>query len=231
MTDGETAALGAATAARDPHGGPARARSGVPPDEEFQAADGGLTALVTSAAAGDSAAWNALVERYAPLVHATCRRWRLDTADVADVSQTVWLRLVENLGRLREPQALPGWLRTTTVRECTRLYHARQRERPDDLVGQLAHSPADESDPVDGRLIDDERNAALRAALTELPERCQRLLGLLMRDPPTSYTDISARLDMPCGAIGPTRARCLDRLRNSPTLRALLADADPGDGP
>lgn len=222
MTDGDTAALLAGAAART--------RTGAPPDEEFQASDGGLTALVTSAAAGDTRAWNALVERYAPLVHATCRRWRLDTADAADVSQTVWLRLVENLGRLREPQALPGWLRTTTVRECTRLYHARRRERPDDLAGYLDRSPDDGSGPVDERLIDDERDAALRAALAELPERCQRLLGLLMRDPPTPYTDISAQLGMPCGAIGPNRARCLNRLRRSPTLRALLADADPGDG-
>ena len=223
MTDGDTAALVTATTAAALPG----RHPGAPAGEPL---DGGLSALVTAAAAGDAKAWNTLVERYAPVVYATCRRWRLDTADAADVSQTVWLRLVENLGRLREPQALPGWLKTTTVRECTRLYHARQRERPDDLAGYLAHSPADESDPVDGRLIDDERDAALRAAVTELPERCQRLLGLLMRDPPASYTDISARLGMPCGAIGPTRARCLDRLRGSPTLQALLTDADPGDG-
>lgn len=229
MTDGDTAAFGAAAAARGPNG--IRSRTGLPPDEDFQASDGGLTALVTSAAAGDRSAWNALVERYAPLVHATCRRWRLDPADVADVSQTVWLRLVENLGRLREPQALPGWLRTTTARECNRLYHARRRERPDDLGAYLARSPAEESGPVDERLLTDERHAALRAAVTELPERCQRLLGLLMRDPPTSYTDISARLGMPCGAIGPNRARCLDRLRRSPSLRALLTDADPDPGP
>jgi len=214
-----------------PIAGPAHARSGRPPDETFEAADGGLTALVTSAAAGDTRAWNALVERYAPLVHATCRRWRLDDADVADVSQTVWLRLVENLGRLREPQALPGWLRTTTVRECTRLYHARRRERPDDLTVHLEHSPDDRSGPVDEGLLAAERNAALRAAFAELPERCQRLLGLLMRDPPAAYTDITARLGMPGGAIGPNRARCLDRLRHSPTLRTLLAAAEPDGRP
>jgi DNA-directed RNA polymerase specialized sigma24 family protein len=84
---------------------------------------------------------------------------------------------------------------------------------------------------VDERLITAERNAALRAAFAELPERCQRLLGLLMRDPPTSYTDITARLGMPSGAIGPNRARCLDRLRASPTLRTLIAAADPGGRP
>ena len=216
MTDGDRAAL---MTAGDP-----------PPEETGRAADGGLTALVTAAAGGDTQAWNALVERYAPLVHATCRRWRLDDADAADVSQTVWLRLVENLGRLREPQALPGWLRTTTVRECTRLYHARQRERPDDLAVHLDHSADDGSGPVDERLITAERDAALRAAFAELPDRCQRLLGLLMRDPPTSYTDITARLGMPGGAIGPNRARCLDRLRNSPTFRTLIAPADPGGG-
>lgn len=186
--------------------------------------EGDPALLVSAAAAGDPAAWNALVDRYAALVHAVCRRWRLDAADTADVSQTVWLRLVENLGRLREPQALPGWLMTTTNRECTRIYHAHRRERPDEVVESLAQT-ADTDPALDGALLREERDAALRAALGELPERCRRLFDLLMADPPAAYADISDRLGMPCGAIGPTRARCLDRLRRTAAVRALLADA------
>ncbi|AEV85788.1 RNA polymerase sigma-H factor [Actinoplanes sp. SE50] len=197
-----------------------RPRAGLPPEP----AD--LVSLVTAAAAGDEAAWNALVARYASLVYATCRRWRLTEADAADVSQTVWLRLVENLSRLREPQALPGWLTTTTARECTRLYHCRQREHPEDVESRLARTPADDDGPVDRDLIAAERDAALRAAFAELPEHCRSLLGMLMRDEPVPYAEISTRLSMPCGAIGPTRSRCLDRLRRNPALRALLTDAE-----
>ncbi|GAA2560059.1 sigma-70 family RNA polymerase sigma factor [Winogradskya consettensis] len=188
-------------------------------------ADGDPTALVTAAAGGDTQAWNALVERYAPLVHATCRRWRLDAADAADVSQTVWLRLVENLPKLREPKALPGWLMTTAAHECTRFYRSRQRERPDDLTSLLDRTPADDTDPVDAGLIRDELHAAMRVAFAELPERCRTLFSLLMTDPPAAYTEISTRLAMPCGAIGPTRSRCLDRLRRSAALQTLIADA------
>jgi RNA polymerase sigma factor (sigma-70 family) len=185
--------------------------------------DGDLAALVAAAASGDAAAWDTLVRRYSSLVYAACRR-RLGPADAADVSQTVWLRLVENLGRLREPAALPGWLMTTATRECWRVQKDRRRERPDDLVETLAWAPADDEGPESG-LIRQERDAALRAAFDELPERCRNLLGLLVSDPPFSYADISAKLDMPCGAIGPSRARCLDRLRRTPTARALLAEA------
>ncbi|GIF16965.1 RNA polymerase sigma factor [Actinoplanes teichomyceticus] len=190
--------------------------------------EGDLATLVAAAAAGDTEAWNTLVSRYGPLVHATCRRWRLNDADAADVSQTVWLRLVENLDRLREPQALPGWLMTTATRECTRQYRAQQRERPDDPAVHLDRAPDDGAggDAVDGDLLRHERDAALRAAFAELPEHCRQLLGLLMRPQPIPYADISARLGMPCGAIGPNRARCLERLRRSPALRALLTDAD-----
>lgn len=188
--------------------------------------EGDIAVLTAAAAAGDAEAWNTLVSRYGRMVYATCRRWRLNDADAADVSQTVWLRLVENLHQLREPEALPGWLLTTTARECGRHYRAQQRERPEDLAGHLERTPSSDDDPVDGDLLRGERDAALRAAFAELPEHCRELLGLLMRPQPIPYADISARLGMPCGAIGPNRARCLDRLRRSPAVRALLADAD-----
>ena len=80
--------------------------------------------LVTRARNGDKQAWDALVERYSPLIWSICRRHRLADADAEDVGQSVWLHLVKQLGRLRDPAALPGWLATVTRRECLRLLRA-----------------------------------------------------------------------------------------------------------
>src|SRR6476661_282544 len=79
--------------------------------------------LVVRAENGDELAWDALVERYAPLIWSLCRRYRLDTTETADVGQNVWLLLVSQLGKIRDPAALPGWLATTTRRECQRVLH------------------------------------------------------------------------------------------------------------
>jgi DNA-directed RNA polymerase specialized sigma24 family protein len=86
-----------------------------------------VATLVARAASGDQAAWNEIVERYAPLVWSICTRYRLSSHDIEDVGQSVWLLLVEQLGNLREPAALPGWLATTTQRECLRVLRAARR--------------------------------------------------------------------------------------------------------
>ena len=175
-----------------------------------------VVALVTRAAASDPAAWNDIVERYAPLVWSICARFQLSNHDREDVGQNVWLLLVEQLGKLREPAALPGWLATTTHRECLRIVTAARRsERLGDAL------PFSDNTMIDEEILMAERNAALRAALAELPPRCQRLITMLTSDPPSSYAQISATLDIPVGSIGPQRARCLDRLRKSSVLAAL----------
>jgi RNA polymerase sigma factor (sigma-70 family) len=184
--------------------------------------DPAVVALVTRAAGSDEGAWHEIVDRYAPLVWSICIRYRLSAADTEDVGQTVWLGLVEQLGRLREPAALPGWLATTTQRECLRVL---KTSRKYDTYGGDPQDAALPAEP-DRALIEEEillaeRNALLRAALAELPDDAQRLLVLLLRDPPLSYARISELLDMPIGSIGPTRARCLARLRRSPHLRGL----------
>lgn len=173
--------------------------------------------LVAEAADGSQAAWNAIVDRYSPLVWSICRRFRLSEADAADVSQMVWLRIVERLPSLREPAALPGWLATTTRRECLRSSSAADRRTWSlgELAGQL---PADEEDTaLDAELLAAERRAMVREAFAQLPEHCQRLLAVLVADP-LPYAEVSARLDMPVGSIGPTRARCLDKLRACPAV-------------
>jgi RNA polymerase sigma factor (sigma-70 family) len=183
-----------------------------------------VVALVKRAAGGDPAAWNEIVERYVPLVWSICTRFGLSSHDREDVGQNVWLLLVEQLGKLREPAALPGWLATTTHRECLRVVTAARKSE------QLGTGPDDVPQFVDNTMIDEEilmaeRNAALKTALAELPPRCQQMLTMLASDPPASYAEISAALDIPMGSIGPQRGRCLDRLRKSGAL-AGLGDAD-----
>jgi RNA polymerase sigma factor (sigma-70 family) len=176
--------------------------------------DPSVVALVRRASGGDQDAWNSLVERYAPLVYTICARYRLTNHDVEDVGQNVWLLLVEQLGKLREPAALPGWLATTTARECLRVVTAASRAE------RVGTGLDDSLQFVDDTVIDEEilmaeRNALLRAAFAQLPPRCQQLLSMLISDPPHSYADIHAQLEIPVGSIGPQRARCLDRLRKS----------------
>jgi len=180
-----------------------------------------LDDLVTRARAGDQASWNALVDRFLPLVNGVIRRFRLSSADADDVNQTVWLRLVEHLGDLREPRALPGWLVTTTRNEALRVIRLRGRAIPVDPQGVTLERLAEQPE-ADEELIRDERTRALRAGLLELPAGRRELLELLLTDPPISYDEISAKLGIPKGSIGPTRARALEQLRNTRAMRALV---------
>ena len=185
-----------------------------------------LADTVAAAREGDRAAWNMLVERYMPLVLGIAGRYRLSAEDVADVSQALWLRLVEHLGEIREPRALPGWIVTTTKNEALRLLKARQRTFPvDPQTGFARDDPANDAD-LDEDLLRLERQQALRDGLRELRPQHRELLELLVADPPLSYDDISRRLGMPKGSIGPTRARCLDALRNTSALRTYLRTSD-----
>lgn len=181
---------------------------------------GPVPELVAAAVDGDSQAWGRLVSRYTPLVLSVIRRHRLQGSDAEDVVQTVWLRLVEHLGDLREPAALPGWIATTTRNECFRTIKARRVVPTEDPT---VHRQRDADDPaLDAGMLDAERHEALLAALAELPERQRSLLLLLITDPPTAYEEISARLGIPVGSIGPTRARALSRIRAHPAVGALL---------
>jgi len=185
-----------------------------------------VVALVTRAAGSDEGAWHEIVERYAPLVWSICARYRLSAADVEDVRQTVWLGLVEQLDKLREPAALPGWLATTTQRECLRVLRVSSRYEafrgdPDDSLLATESVPA----VIEEEILLAERNAKLRAALADLGDSDRQLLALLLSDPPLPYARISEILGIPQGSIGPMRGRCLARLRRSPHLRGLT-DAD-----
>lgn len=185
--------------------------------------------LVDRARDGDDSAWREIVLRFNPLVWSICHRFGLGAADSEDVIQHVWLGLVEALPRLREPAALPGWLATTTRREClrvaklTRGRRARERTEVEDVADSDLPAP-------DQRLIAAELNAALRAAFAELEARCQQLLVLLMQTPKVPYAEISTTLGIPHGGIGPTRARCLAKLRQSPPLATWISSTTREEG-
>ncbi|UBU09385.1 RNA polymerase sigma factor [Nonomuraea gerenzanensis] len=188
-----------------------------------------VEALVIRARAGDQAAWDRLVERYAPMLWSICRSYGLDRRDIDDVAQFVWMRAVEHLSRLRDPERLGSWLATTTKRECVRVRRARHRQDVAESPLDAATVADDRGDDVARALEEAELNAVLRAAFAELSPGCQRLLSLLLREVP--YTEIASRLDMAVGSIGPTRSRCLARLRTNAALAALMrADLEVREG-
>jgi RNA polymerase sigma factor (sigma-70 family) len=185
-----------------------------------------VTDMVTRARNGDKQAWDEIVERYAPLIWSICRQYRLGDADAQDVGQVVWLHLVGHLDDLRDPAALPGWLVTTTRRACIRV--RRTAAQLPQVTGPLMDTDnmADkEAVLAEDELLLAERHSALRAAVSDLPPGYRELIVLLTADPPVSYAEISARLGIPIGSIGPSRSRCLARLRRHPAI-AMLIDAD-----
>lgn len=168
--------------------------------------------LVERAARSDEAAWRALVDRFKAMVWSITRAHGLSGSDAADVSQTVWLRLVDNLERLREPERVGTWLAVTTRHECVRVSQLRQRSvlTAEPEVVEAVGSPVDDPEFAFAR---QDRDGALRDVVATLPERSQALLRMLMADPPVSYGEVAAGLGIPIGSIGPTRQRCFKVLR------------------
>jgi len=185
-------------------------------------ADPEVIDLVASASSGDSRAWDALVDRYAPLVRSICRKYQLGRTDADDVAQSVWLHLVDHLDHIRNAAALPGWLATTTRRECWRVM--RTSGTPQKIIFEPnADRRRDEQcGAPDQRLLEAERHAAVREAVTHLPREGQALIAMLIADPPLPYAEISAKLGLPIGSIGPTRSRYLDKIRRYPAIAALI---------
>jgi RNA polymerase sigma factor (sigma-70 family) len=178
-----------------------------------------VAALVRASSVGDATAWEALVARFSGLVWSVVRGYQLPHADSADVFQTTWLRLVEHIDRLQAPDQVGAWLATTARRECLLVARTRGRSVPVDepTLAWLGHS--DERSPEQAVLeaeqtrLDAARAEQIWQALADLSPRCRQLLRVLMASPPPSYAEIAAALGMPVGSIGPTRARCLQRLR------------------
>ena len=179
-------------------------------DDTDDASD--VARLVRRAAAGDRWAWERLVDQYSRLIWAITRDFKLVDSDAADVAQATWLRLLEYIDRLRSPDRVGSWLAATARNECLRSLAARKRvvlgHDEEALEGVAAAEP-----DVDEGLLAAERAQFVREALACLPSTWQQMLELLMADPPASYAEISDQLGLPVGSIGPTRKRCLARLR------------------
>jgi RNA polymerase sigma factor (sigma-70 family) len=183
--------------------------------------------MVTRAAAGDQQAWNRLVDQFTGLLWSITSAYQLSHEDAADIIQMTWLKLLENLGGLREPAHVGAWLATTTRRECLRFLR-----RPDRVV-LVADDTALWPDPdpaltPEGIALRTERDRLLWRAIAQLPVNCRRLLRVLVADG-VSYEEVAAALDMPIGSIGPTRGRCLGRLRRTlGDVAQVLGEADEG---
>ena len=191
-------------------------------------ADDPLPDLIERARHGDRAAWNEIVARFAPLVWSICLRMGLARPDAEDVCQGVWMRLVEQLDRIRQPAALPGWLVTTTRHECERVTRlTRQRALGERRAVGERELTSMGADP-DRSILIAEQQQALREAFADLPALCRRLIQLLLHDPPLPYAEIGEKMGKPVGSLGPSRARCLGKLRRHPALREWTGVAAHG---
>src|SRR5262245_54774725 len=170
-----------------------------------------VAVLVEAATGGDQRSWEELVRRHARLVWSIARAHGLAAADAADVSQTVWLRLVEYLGTLREPTRLPGWLSTAARRESLRVLHDQSKETLDNEVAE--HAAGDPAESPEVQVLAADRAKLVWEALRQLPRHCQVLLRALAASAELHYAQIAQALDIPVGSIGPTRQRCIKQLR------------------
>jgi RNA polymerase sigma factor (sigma-70 family) len=177
-------------------------------------------ALVAKMRSDDPAAWAAVTDRYTNLLWYIARSMRLNEEDAADAIQTTWLRLVERIDTVRQPESIGSWLATTMRREC--LAALRRRSRV--VVMEAWADVPDEADPLDDALLRTEQDSALWRSFRSLKPRCQSLLRVLMAEPPPGYAEVAAALDMPVGSVGPTRQRCLAALRE-----IMAADPYPFD--
>jgi RNA polymerase sigma factor (sigma-70 family) len=165
------------------------------------------------------AAIDRLVPRHDRRLRRVARAYGLSTWDVDDVVQATWLQYLEHGDALREPSALGAWLETTARRLSLRVLQRRVREQLT-ATGDASAAGGAEPEP---ELLAAERRSLLFGAVAGLPDRQRRLMRMLVLRPELSYEEVGRRLAMPVGSIGPTRARCLDRLSRDVRLRALRA--------
>jgi RNA polymerase sigma factor (sigma-70 family) len=182
--------------------------------------------LVARCRQGEAAAWAALVRKYQRLVYAVVMRVGFDEHGAADVFQTVFARLLQHLPKLDQPDRLQAWIVTTAKREALRVRHVAQRTvsltRDDEGDGDggsgapgIEDTLADEAPLAEEALSELQQLHRLRLGLDRLDGRCRDLLTMLFADDEDrpGYDEVARRLAMPAGSIGPTRARCLGKLR------------------
>ena len=167
--------------------------------------------LVSRCLGGDSLAWETLIMRYRRLIFSIPNRFGFSPSDCSDVFQTVCVKMIEHLSDLRDEEKVSAWLITTTTRHCIHVKSMKQRNVSDE--DRLEETPAPGETTEEVRIRAD-RQQKVRSTIREMSERCRKLLELLYFEPSNpSYSEIGERLGMPVPSIGPTRARCLDKLR------------------
>ncbi|MFJ4841270.1 RNA polymerase sigma factor [Streptomyces sp. NPDC088746] len=178
--------------------------------------------LLAGCARGEQASWDAMVERFGRLVWSVVRSHRMSDADAEDVRQLTWLRLVQNVERIRDPERVGDWLATVARRESLKVLSRRNRlvmvGDSETLDGLSGHSESPEQITLRAQRREDAQRA-----IDTLSEQCRGVLMLALADPPASYDEISTALAMSVGSVGPIRTRCLRRLRRA------LAAADAGE--
>ena len=177
-----------------------------------------LVELVRGRAPEQRTAWELLVKRHVQVVWRVVRCFGLPQEAAWEAFQGTWLRAVEKLDTLEDPTRFAGWLATIARREALGVIRARARAIP---VAETPEQGTTDAEP-DDRLRRDELRRAVREGFGRLSPECQGLLRLLTADPPVDYREIGQILQRPVGSIGPTRARCLEKLRNTPALRDYL---------
>jgi RNA polymerase sigma factor (sigma-70 family) len=181
--------------------------------------------LVSRIRAGDESVWRDMRDQFEPLLRWIARQRRLSPEDVDDVVQVTWLRCLEHIDQLNDPDRLSGWLAAICRRECIWLATKGRREIPlnhPDLA-QLIDDRHDGGDPYVKVAAHDQHNR-LCHAISALPERQKMVLAELLRQEGQSYLDLSQRLGLPVGSIGPTRRRAVTRLRLDPRLAGLSSE-------
>jgi RNA polymerase sigma factor (sigma-70 family) len=181
-----------------------------------------IAGLVSAARDGSDDALSQIVTELSPLLWQVARAAGLSSGDAEDVLQTVWMRSLSHLEGIRTPRAFTAWLVITTRREAWRVRAAGRRQLPAD-EDWLAALPDQDPGSEERAIIDDQRRA-LWSALGKLSPRCRELLRIIAFVPRPDYGAVATELGMPRGSLGPTRGRCLSK------LRALLA-GDPGGSP
>jgi RNA polymerase sigma factor (sigma-70 family) len=185
----------------------------MPGRAEISATD---EALVAGCLRGEQSAWNVLVDRYSALIYSIPLKYGLSEHDAADVFQTVCVTLLEKMASIRDPRGLPAWVMTTTTRQCWAVLRQHNREAARGTSQRSVElEPADPDPLPDEEVLALERQHLVRAALAQLPANCRVLLEALFSDAAqgTSYQQLAVTLGVPPNSVGPTRARCLGKLK------------------
>jgi len=177
------------------------------------------TELVGLCLGGDSRAWESLIQRYRRLIYSIPVKFGFQPSDAADVFQSVCVKLLEHLGTVKDETKMSAWLITTTTRQCIQLRAHRQRESSTD---ESYEEPLDPAENLEDVQIVVQEHQTIRDAVVNLPERCRKLIEMLYFDAKEwTYEEIAQTMQMPVPSVGPTRARCLEKLKTKLRTRGI----------